>query len=305
MDDALRVRVLERVAHLDEVLEALVERELVAERQALRDLLRRLLQDRREVLALHELHRVAERAAGAHVERVHRHDVGVLELRGDLHLGEEAAEDVGVTGHLGQHGLQGDLAPQVDVPSNVHRTHRALAEPGDQPEADVGHRRRGGRRHTGLSRPGALRRPGPGPPCEQGPLVRRIVDRRGLHVRHPVQLLQQRRIDGPRRAQKREEAVDVASPLGAVRVVERGQVELDVPIHTPLQLGEIHGIDLDTTDITPASGVWARSGGWPNPGRTLRAPRGTLTARCLAPSRSTRSRRSSPGSETAPTRARA
>ena len=81
-----------------------------------------------------ELHCVAERAVLGRLEPVDRDDVRVVELRGHLHLGDEARHRLGARCHLGQDRLERDLAAEVDVARDGHGAHRALAELGDRLE---------------------------------------------------------------------------------------------------------------------------------------------------------------------------
>jgi hypothetical protein len=248
VNDALLVRHVERVADLEEVLQPLLQRVVQVERQPLLEGYARVVQEVLQVAALDELHRVPERPVRRDLERVDRHDVGVLELRRDLHLRQETAEELRVRRHLGQHRLQRDLAPQVEVPRDADGPHGPLPEHGDRRVAHVDRRRRRRGRRRRRRRRGPLTS-GPAlrdgrllPRRELRPRQRRVVHLGDLHRARGVQLLEQGGVDDPCRAQEPEEPLDAVGPaLGAVGGVERPEIQLHVLVHALLQLGEIHG----------------------------------------------------------------
>ena len=120
VDDALLVRLFERLGDLPGDDDGLVRRQRPA------------LQPLGEVLALRQLHDqdvrlrpVVERHA---LEAVEVRDAGVVERGEDLRLALEAGEALGVVGEgLGQQ-LEGDLAAELRVGGAVHLAHPARAE---------------------------------------------------------------------------------------------------------------------------------------------------------------------------------
>jgi hypothetical protein len=105
VDDALAVRVRDRVADLDEPPEQVAQHE--------RPWLGVMLRDRVvERAALDELHRVVRPALLVLAERVDGDDAGVLELAGDLGLVDEALAELRDVGQVRAHLLERDLAPE-------------------------------------------------------------------------------------------------------------------------------------------------------------------------------------------------
>ena len=85
MDDAAAMRVRYRFADAQEPLDPLGEVEVVGQRAFAPDAFAYIGEDLLERATFDELHRVG----GLGLERVHRHDVRVVELRGDLDFGAE------------------------------------------------------------------------------------------------------------------------------------------------------------------------------------------------------------------------
>ena len=115
MDDALAVRVVERRGHLPREPERLVHRELPV-----------AAQPGAQRFPGHVRHDVVEQPVGlARVDQPE--DVRVLEIGGDLDLGQEAlaAED---GGELGVEDLDRDLAAVLQVLGEIDRGHAALAQ---------------------------------------------------------------------------------------------------------------------------------------------------------------------------------
>ena len=67
-------------------------------------------------------------------EFVNGHDIGVLELPGDLRLAKESAEDVGSIRRVGSDLLEGNLAVQVAIPGDPDLTKTPF---GMEPEKGV------------------------------------------------------------------------------------------------------------------------------------------------------------------------
>jgi hypothetical protein len=128
VDDAAVVGVRDGVADLDEDVEPALERRARVERLPLFEAFLRLGDQRVEISTFDELHRVGEGSVGALLDPVDRHDVGVIELRGDLHLAEEAGEQGRLPLHRRKQRFERDLAAQDDVASEVHHAHGAFAE---------------------------------------------------------------------------------------------------------------------------------------------------------------------------------
>ena len=120
MDDAAVVRVGERVADLEEDLDAALDpldrpRVALVEPVAERD-------------ALHELHREVRNAVRVDGELVDRDDVRVLELPVHLRFGDEAVaiERLARVGLV--EALQRDLAEEVPIHRRVHVPHAATSQ---------------------------------------------------------------------------------------------------------------------------------------------------------------------------------
>ena len=91
---------------------------------------------RAQVRALDEAHREIEHALGlAGLED--RHDVGMVDRRGELSLGLEALAEVAVAGELGRDHLQGDGPVEPELQGAVDDSHASLTGDG----VDVGSRR--------------------------------------------------------------------------------------------------------------------------------------------------------------------
>ena len=76
-----------------------------------------------------ELHREEQAAAVIGVDLVHRHDVRVVELPGDLRLADEAAHREHRMLMVAVHQLHGDSALEPAVDREVHRGHAAARDP--------------------------------------------------------------------------------------------------------------------------------------------------------------------------------
>ena len=100
---------------------------------------RRVAQPARERHALHELHREVGDAAVVDRELVDGHDVRVLELAGDLRLGDEAVAVERLLRELLVEALQRDVPEQVAVGGRVDAPHAAARELLE--DAQVGGRR--------------------------------------------------------------------------------------------------------------------------------------------------------------------
>ncbi len=126
MDDALAVRVGERVGDRDRVRH---ERDALGGR-------RRRADDLVERAALHELHRVVRIAVGPAPDLVDRHDRRVLQVRGDQRLAREPRDDVGV---VDEDFLERDDAVRARIARAEHAAEPTARELALQLEAIVGH----------------------------------------------------------------------------------------------------------------------------------------------------------------------
>src|SRR6185436_14280823 len=94
------------------------------------------LEDRAEIASLDELHREEDAAIRVHAELVHRQDAGVVELRGDLRLLEEARGLARVRGGGPERELLQRQRPvQLRVLRTMDDAHAAAREHGLLPEA--------------------------------------------------------------------------------------------------------------------------------------------------------------------------
>ena len=122
MHDAAAMSKRDRVADLGEQPQVVAELlEVPHERAFTRD-------DVAERIAAHELHVDVVQPVLVGPELVHRNDVGVVELRGDLGLVEEELELVGVLNGVGIQDLQRRPPQQPQI---FDSPHRALAPAGD------------------------------------------------------------------------------------------------------------------------------------------------------------------------------
>ena len=116
MDDALVVRGLEAFRRLAEDAQEALGRELAL-----------LLQDRREVPPVDELHR--QELDAVHLAEVEdAQDVGVRDAARELDLALEALQRIGVLGDVGADELQGDVAVELLVVHEIDGAHAAHAE---------------------------------------------------------------------------------------------------------------------------------------------------------------------------------
>jgi hypothetical protein len=127
VDDPLAVRVGHRVADLEQVLDARGEAVRLVRLASMLVGLARFLEVLRERAALDELHGVGGCAAGRHLQAVDGNDVGVVELRGDLDLADEAQAGLRIAGRSLQQLLERDLAQELGVARDVDRSHPAAA----------------------------------------------------------------------------------------------------------------------------------------------------------------------------------
>jgi len=95
------------------------------------------IEDRAQIVALHEFHREVHAPVPVDSYLVDRDDAGVIELAGDLRLLEEAAERLIVDGGrltrvlvapLSEHDLQGERSPRVLVEDAVDDAHPAFGD---------------------------------------------------------------------------------------------------------------------------------------------------------------------------------
>ena len=122
VDDAERVRCLERLEDLHRVFARRGHRELSL-----------AVEDARERLALEELHDDVRVAVGRAIDVDDLHDVGAADLRGDARLLQEALDEARATRELGVEHLDGDPRPEHRVLRLVDRAHPAVAEDADEP----------------------------------------------------------------------------------------------------------------------------------------------------------------------------
>ena len=119
MDHAARVSVGERLADLlEDAEEALA---VLGGVLALRE-------ERRERLALDQLHREVGLLVRHQSHIVHRHDARMLELRADLRLFDEAAGGVGVALVAIEQDLERDFAAELGVARFPHRADAAAGD---------------------------------------------------------------------------------------------------------------------------------------------------------------------------------
>ena len=118
MDDALAVRVVERIADLRDEFERLGGVQAGA------------VQDLAEVGAIDELHDEVEMAFARLAEIVDRDDAGVLELGEGARLAAEAGDELLVGGDFGGEELDGDGAVERGLPAFIDSAHAALADEG-------------------------------------------------------------------------------------------------------------------------------------------------------------------------------
>jgi hypothetical protein len=115
VDDALVVRVLERVADLGHDRQGLARREAALAHQPA------------QVRALDELHQ-QEPALARLAEIVDAHDAGMVEPREQACLAQEALGEARVPGRAGREDLERDVAVELPVPRAVDDPHAALAD---------------------------------------------------------------------------------------------------------------------------------------------------------------------------------
>ncbi len=127
---ALRVRVGHRLADLEQHAQRARQRPAFAS-------LARGGEDRLQIAPRDQPHREVHAALGVQAHLVHRHDAGVVQLRGDLRLLEEAVEQARIDARdragliasaRGTHDLHRQLAAQVLVPDAQHRAHAAVPD---------------------------------------------------------------------------------------------------------------------------------------------------------------------------------
>jgi hypothetical protein len=141
MENPSAVRVVDGVADGDEPGEELVERQGVAERRRVLDLVRLLeLLDRGlEAVAADEPHRVVRSAVGIAAQAVDRDNSGVFEPSGDLGLENEPELAIGLASMSFLDLLQRHLAVQLGVDGDVDL---AQATPGVEPDRPESRRSR-------------------------------------------------------------------------------------------------------------------------------------------------------------------
>ncbi len=111
MDDALFVRRFERVG------------DLRGDRQRVAEGHRSAGNDRREVVAVHQLHDQRHR-----FDAVNGRDVGMIERRQHLRLARETRQSIGVVGkQRGQH-FEGDVSIECGIACAIHLAHTSLSE---------------------------------------------------------------------------------------------------------------------------------------------------------------------------------
>ena len=89
------------------------------------------MDDLSEGPAVDELHGVVVHAAIT-ADREDRHDVGVVQLSGGVGLGAEPLELAAIEGRREREHLQGDPAPERDLPRLVDDTHASAADLANQ-----------------------------------------------------------------------------------------------------------------------------------------------------------------------------
>jgi hypothetical protein len=119
MHDAARVRVRQRAKHLQQHAQKAHERPLPAKARSREHVA--------HAPALDDAHRVVGLAIRRRAEVVNRHDVWVLELRGDAGFFDEARDDLGLCAHRLQR-LQRNDASDLAVERSDHLANAALAE---------------------------------------------------------------------------------------------------------------------------------------------------------------------------------
>ena len=115
MHDAARVRVRERVDDIAQHANRIAHRHLALAREL-----------RAQRLALHERHRIVEQIAGL-PGREHRHDVRMLQRRGELDLAPKAL-DVDAGRHLGREHLHDDAPSERRLLGEEDVRHSAATE---------------------------------------------------------------------------------------------------------------------------------------------------------------------------------
>ena len=118
MDDAARVRVVQRIRDLTEDAAYGIHGEP-----------RLACESCREALALDERHDEKHDPATL-IDGVDRYDVWVTELRGRLCLAQEPSADVFVECQLGRKGLHRNVSMQPQIERAIHRGHSAAADLG-------------------------------------------------------------------------------------------------------------------------------------------------------------------------------
>ena len=117
MDDAERVRLGERVARLQDVLDRLFRRQRPARRQ-----------HAREIGPVQVLHHDVRSARLERADVAHTGDVLAVKPHGGARLAQEARDGIGAPERLGQHELQRDHLVELDVRGRDHDPHPADAE---------------------------------------------------------------------------------------------------------------------------------------------------------------------------------
>ncbi len=85
-------------------------------------------EERRQGLALHQLHGEEWPVVCQRAQIIHRHDSGVLKLAADLGLLDEAVDQVGAVAMLIEQDLEGEVAAQVRVAAPQHQAHPAAGD---------------------------------------------------------------------------------------------------------------------------------------------------------------------------------
>ncbi len=115
MDDALRVRRIQRICDLDPQIERFINRQALARNSML------------ERLTFEMLHG-DEGPPPVLADLIDGANAGMVQGGGGARFAPEALESRGVVGDFGGEKLEGHEAPQIDVFGLVHHTHPASAQ---------------------------------------------------------------------------------------------------------------------------------------------------------------------------------